>query len=216
MTLMSTPEQADRPARLGMADWIGAALAVLAESGIEAVQITALARRLGVTRGSFYWHFANREALLEALVAEWRALNTGVMLEAVADTGTLEDGILALFAVWVDHTRFDPRLDQAIRDWARHDPGLRATVAAEDDARVAAIADFFGRHGFAPTEAFIRARVLYFTQVSYYALDIGAREPLAERSGYLGAYFRAFTGREIDPAAAQAFLDIHGAAERDP
>ena len=190
----------ERQHRLTGDDWVAAALELLIADGIEAVQITVLARKLKVTRGSFYWHFDSREALLDALLAEWRARNTGVMVEAVSQTATLDDGILSLFSVWTDHTRFDPALDQAIRDWSRHVEALRAVVQTEDDARVAAISDFFQRHGYEPTEAFIRARVIYFTQLSYYALNV--QEPMADRMSYLSAYFVAFTGREIDPETA--------------
>ena len=201
MTLHTSTRPPDRQSRLSGDDWVEAALDVLVQEGIEAVQITTLSRKLGVTRGSFYWHFESREALLDALLAEWKARNTGIMVETIAGTATLDDGILELFAVWTDHTRFDPQLDQAIRDWSRHSDALRATVKAEDDARVSAIADLFQRHYYDPTEAFIRARVIYFTQLSYYALNV--QEPMADRMSYLAAYFLAFTGRPIDPYVAQ-------------
>ncbi len=205
MALVSTDARQDRQPRLTSEDWIECALTVLVESGIEAVQITALSRRLNVTRGSFYWHFESRESLLDALLTEWRARNTGVMVEALAGSASLDDGILALFSVWVDHRRFDPRLDQAIRDWARRFEKLRASVKAEDAARVQAIAAFFGKHGFDPTEAFIRARVIYFKQISYYALHLEEDEALPERMSYLEAYFRSFTGRDISPEIAAKY-----------
>lgn len=205
MAMISTTAKQDRSPRLTAEDWINCALTVLVESGIEAVQITALARRLDVTRGSFYWHFESREALLDALLTEWRARNTGVMVEALKGAPTLDDGILALFSVWVDHRRFDPRLDQAVRDWARHSDKLRASVKTEDAARVTAIADFYKQHDYAPTDAFIRARVIYFTQISYYALHMEENEAIPERMSYLDAYFRTFTGRDIDPEIAAAY-----------
>ncbi|MGI9498851.1 MAG: helix-turn-helix domain-containing protein, partial [Geminicoccaceae bacterium] len=65
--LLSTRDSRRYSPRLQRDDWIAAALAVLVESGVEAVQITVLAKRLKVTRGSFYWHFENRETLLDAL-----------------------------------------------------------------------------------------------------------------------------------------------------
>ena len=203
MSLLSTQPNKSRSPRLSREDWLVDALAVLVSRGVDAVQITHLARRLGVTRGSFYWHFENREALLDALLAEWRARNSDVMLSALANAESLQDGILALFNVWVDHKRFDPALDQAVRDWARHAGEVRAIVAAEDDARVEAIARFFARHGYLEAEAFIRGRVIYFTQLSYYALGIA--EPIDTRLGYLSAYFLTFTGRELDADAAQRF-----------
>lgn len=193
------------PPRLSADDWIEAAVDVLTQDGIEAVQITALARRLNVTRGSFYWHFESREALLEALLREWRARNTGIMVEAIADAQSLDDGVLALFAVWTDHTRFDPQLDQAIRDWARYGEAPEEVLQAEDTARVTAISEFFQRHGYAPAEAFIRARVIYFTQLSYYALNMQEQETPEQRLGYLSEYFIAFTGREIDPTTAAKY-----------
>ena len=199
------PSAVRKPNRLAADDWRAAALATLVSDGIEAVQITALARELGVTRGSFYWHFESREALLDALLETWRAHNTGVMLDAIKGSTTLDDAILALFAVWVDHSRFDPMLDQAIRDWARHDALVRSAVKAEDDARVAAIADLFQRHGYDPIEAFIRARIIYFTQISFYALRVEEDETMAQRLSYLSAYFLAFTGREIDAEIAAAY-----------
>ena len=203
MPLLSTQDETKRAPQQTRDGWIEAALAVLVEQGVEAVQITQLAKRLDVTRGSFYWHFASREELLDALIAEWRARNSDVMLSALAESESLQQGILDLFAVWVDHTRFDPELDQAVRDWARRSEPVRESVAREDTNRVSAIAAFYSRHGFAKTEAFIRARIIYFTQVSYYAL--GIQEPMTDRMSYLEAYYRCFTGQEIDKDVAVAF-----------
>ena len=203
MPLLSTRDETKRAPQLTRDGWIEAALAVLVEEGVEAVQITQLAKRLGVTRGSFYWHFTSREELLDALIAEWRARNSDVMLSALAESESLQQGILDLFAVWVDHTRFDPQLDQAVRDWARRSESVRESVTREETNRVAAIAEFYCRHGFAKTEAFIRARVIYFTQLGYYAL--GIQEPMTDRMSYLEAYYRCFTGEEIDKDAAAAF-----------
>ncbi len=205
MTLLAPLPKPDRQSRLSAADWIETALSILVENGIDAVQITVLARRLSVTRGSFYWHFENRDDLLGALISEWRARNTNIIFEAIADAPTLDEGILELFAVWVDHSRFDPDLDSAIRSWAKHDMVLSETLKAEDEARIAAIADFYGRFAYDPTESFIRARVIYLTQISFYALGIDEHEGVERRLGYLEAYFKSFTGRDIDPDICAAY-----------
>ncbi|MGK7654512.1 TetR/AcrR family transcriptional regulator [Roseovarius sp. B08] len=170
--------------------------------------MTVLSRSLGVTRGSFYWHFESRESLLDALVHRWRSRNTGVIVDAVSKADSLDDGILALFAVWTDHSRFDPKLDQAIRNWARYDDALRIRLKTEDDARIDAVAAMFERFGYPQPEAFIRARVICFTQITYYALDIASEETEAQRMSYLEAYFRCFTGRDIHPATADAYRDM--------
>ncbi|MEM7076039.1 MAG: TetR/AcrR family transcriptional regulator [Pseudomonadota bacterium] len=205
---MSIPRPQTRTDRLSRDDWIDAAQAMLVESGIDAVQITVLARRLGVTRGSFYWHFDSRESLLAAITDRWRNQNTNVMLDAVAGVKTLDEGILSLFSVWTDHTRFDPDLDQAVRDWARHDQTLWARVRAEDNSRISAVAEFFERFGYEKTEAFIRARVICLTQMSYYALRMEQDESMTQRLSYLEAYFRCFTGRDLLPDTADRYRGI--------
>ncbi len=204
MELLSTQSDPKRAPQKTREDWIVAALDALIEDGIEGVRVLKLSKTLGVTRGSFYWHFENHDELLDAVLDEWRARNTGVMLDVLQHSETLETGILDLFAVWVDHTKFDPHLDQALRDWGRRSDKVASLVATEDDNRIAAIAAFYERQSYPKTEAFIRARVIYFTQLSYYAL-VGS-EPDAERMEYLETYFHCFTGRSITPHVAQEFL----------
>ncbi|MEM6619224.1 MAG: TetR/AcrR family transcriptional regulator [Pseudomonadota bacterium] len=200
------PDATEAPrAPLRSGDWTRAGVAQLIRGGVEKVQITRLARDLGATRGSFYWHFADRHALLVAMLDHWRVRNSGGVLDALAAARTLDQGVLDLFALWVDHQRFDPALDAAVRDWARRDSAVAQTLSAEDTARVEAIAAFFARMGYDAPETLIRARVIYFTQLSFYALGID--DAMAERESYLGAYYTAFTGRTLDPGAHDAFLD---------
>src|SRR5215217_5141721 len=62
--------------------WVGAARAAMAEGGIDAVAVEPLARRLGVTKGSFYWHFKDRRALLEATLEGWEEESTEARISA--------------------------------------------------------------------------------------------------------------------------------------
>jgi AcrR family transcriptional regulator len=183
-----TAEAVESVVPLGRGDWVAVALGILADEGIEAVRITRLAVDLGVTRGSFYWHFKDRDDLLAALIAAWEARNTKV---------------LAMFEIWMTDEPFAPKLDAAMRDWARRDPAARRVVERADETRLKAIARAFERAGFDKTEAFIRARILYFTQVGYYALEV--RESLARRIGYVEAYVKGFTGLELEPARVAAY-----------
>ena len=192
---------------LGRADWIRAALDLLVGEGIDAVRITRLAETLDVTRGSFYWHFKDREDLCRALVAHWARTNTAAVLDAVSDTPGLDHGILALFDAWLDAARFDPRLDSALRDWARRSDDVRDAVEQADAKRIAAIAAMFARHGYDEAEAFIRSRIIYFGQVGYYALDID--ETLEQRMKYLEPYYLGFTGRALDPDLAERYRERH-------
>jgi AcrR family transcriptional regulator len=203
------PQAADaaleRPMR--REDWIEAGLALLVSEGIYAVRITRLADALGVTRGSFYWHFKGRDDLLDELVGHWGRRNTRAITATADGALDLTSGILALFEVWLEAERFDPLLDSALRDWARRSDKVRRAVEEADDARVQAIAELFARSGYDATDAFIRARIIYFTQVGYYAL--GIREALERRFEYLEAYFEGFTGQTLDPDIAEAYRAKH-------
>jgi AcrR family transcriptional regulator len=187
-------------------DWLLAALEIFVAEGIDAVRITRLADDLGVTRGSFYWHFVNRDELIAALVEYWRDKNTSVITDSVSNASSLSDGIFRFFDTCVDNHQFDPRLDLAIREWARRSEDIRQQVDAADSARVAAITDFFTRFNYPMPEAFIRARVIYFAQIGFYALDV--KEPLATRVSYTEAYYQAFTGKQLKPEEADAFRKL--------
>jgi AcrR family transcriptional regulator len=73
--------------RLGRQEWINAGLKALAEHGAEAVRIERLADTLRVTKGSFYWHFKDRGALLEALLEAWQARATNAIIDQVEARG---------------------------------------------------------------------------------------------------------------------------------
>ncbi len=193
-------------------DWLLKALDIFVAEGIDAVRITRLAQDLGVTRGSFYWHFKNREDLIDALVSYWKDKNTAAITESVNHAGDLADGIFRFFETCIDAARFDPRLDLALREWARRSAKVRTLVDREDEARIEALCDFFSRFGYDMPEALIRARVLYYSQIGFYALEV--RESLATRLGYTEAYFECFTGRQLSAIDVEYFrqhiLDTYG------
>lgn len=85
------------PARLSAADWELAALEALAESGLASIAIEALARRLGVTKGSFYWHFANRQALLAAALQRWEKMDQEQVLQPLHKVADPRGRLRALF-----------------------------------------------------------------------------------------------------------------------
>lgn len=190
------------------AGWIAAAYDLLIEGGIEAVKILPLAKRLRLSRTSFYWHFPDRGALLAALVERWQEKNTGNL---VRQTGlpapTIAAGLLNLFDCWISSELFDSRLDAAMRDWARTDPALGAAFRAADGKRTDAIRAMFERHGFAPDEADIRASAIYLTQVGYIAL--GTRETLERRLARVPTYIETFTGQRATPSELATFAARH-------
>jgi len=184
-------------------DWLLKALEIFIEEGIDAVRITRLADELKVTRGSFYWHFNNREDLIEALVAYWKDRNTDAIINAVTKAEHLSDGIFRFFETCLDTSQFDPRLDLAIREWARRSSDIRNQLDEADKIRLQVLTELFQRFNYPMPEAFIRARVIYFAQIGFYALDV--HESLETRLSYTEAYYQSFTGKALDPAEAERF-----------
>jgi AcrR family transcriptional regulator len=179
-------------------DWLRAAQELAVREGMAAVKVLTLAATLEVSRSSFYWYFKSRGDLLDQMLSQWREKNTpAILARAARPSPSINRNILAIAECWFDPELFDPRLDFAIREWARRSGPVRAEVDAADKARVDAISAMFRRHGFAETEAFIRARVLYFTQIGYYALEV--TEPEEARVAYAAVYLRGFSGVEPEP-----------------
>jgi len=144
--------------------WIDAATEVLAYQGIDRVRVDLLAQQLGVTRGSFYWHFRDREDLLRRVLRAWHELATEqltVRLEH-ARTDALEQlrDVVSLPFRGRSAERA-ARIELAIRAWARRDEMARHAVDEADASRIGYIAQIFSSLGFAIAEARSRAFLLY-------------------------------------------------------
>lgn len=90
--------------QLGREQWVGAALDALIEGGMEAIRVEKLARDLGVTKGSFYWHFKNRAALVEALLELWEEQGTTEVICALEaqDVSAQEKLMMLISVAWQD------------------------------------------------------------------------------------------------------------------
>jgi AcrR family transcriptional regulator len=179
-------------AKASRAEWIAAGRSALTEQPIEQLKVLGLADRLGVARSSFYWYFADRQGFLDALLDEWRGNTRSIVERAARDAPTITSACLGVFECWADPALFDETLDRAVREWGRRDPEVGPTVRAADAERVDAVAAMFRRHGYAPTDAAVRARLLYHSQVGYQTVEV--REPLETRFGLLPSYLLAMTG----------------------
>jgi AcrR family transcriptional regulator len=183
-----------REGSLSRQDWIDAARQVLITEGIERVKVEPLAEQLGVSRGSFYWHFEDRQALLDALLALWRQSALEPM-RAVADDKQLSafERYERFMRVWVQGEPYNPNYDLAIRRWALVAPEVARIVKKTDQARIKLLTGIFRDMGHAPDEAFIRARIAYFHQIGYYATDV--RESPRQRARYWPLYAKILAGR---------------------
>ncbi len=191
--------------------WLNAAYAALTQSGVEAVKIMPLAKQLGVTRSGFYWHFKDREALLEAMIRHWEDKNTGNLIARCdAYAGTICEAMLNLFDCWLDDALFDGRLDLAIRNWARVDPGLAVRLAHADARRNAAVNAMFLRFGYAPDAAELRALTVIYTQIGYLSMLVIEGDAL--RFSRIRGYVEVFTGQTPTVSELDRFMARHGGA----
>lgn len=173
---------------------MGAARQALISSGVDEVKIQPLANQLQIARTSFYWFFKDRNALLDALLEEWDAKNTGAFIEACgAYAETISEAVLNLIAVFHDEALFEPQLDFAIRGWAHKSDIAAARVHEADEARLEAIREMFSRFGFAHDEADVRARTVYLTQIGYIAMQVSETVPV--RMARAPGYVKTFCGQ---------------------
>ena len=154
---------------LSAGDWEQQALVLMAEKGIRAVAIESLARRMGVTKGSFYWHFHNRDALLEQSLLRWEKhdeANLQASLGAIADPRErlrsffrrsgreqLTHDVYSSLLSAADHPKVEPLLERVAERRMRH------------------IEAAFGEIGFSPAEASHRARLTYSTYLGFLQLQ---------------------------------------------
>jgi AcrR family transcriptional regulator len=184
-----------QPLRLGSEAWLSAARTALINGGIGSVKIVPLAKVLGVTSGSFYWHFKSLQTLLDALLRDWQKTNTEPLFAAVAaHADSAAKQFDALVNVWINETNYSPAWDAAMRDWARVSPKVEAAVRRIDEKRIELLRTVFKRLGFSDAKAFLRARVTYFHQVGYYALRIV--ESRAERLRLKPLYIEVLRGSD--------------------
>ncbi len=141
-------------------DWTRAGLRRLAASGIEAVRIEPLAKELGVTKGSFYWHFRDRGELLTAMLEEFAAVATEGVIDQAEQAGF--DAAARLERLTKVATRgFDAKLELALREWSRNDPAAGKVLDKIDRRRLGYLRELLQAVGFEALEAETRAFLFY-------------------------------------------------------
>ena len=189
--------------------WLDAAFELLLESGVDSVRILPLAKRLNVSRTSFYWFFKDREALLDALVERWREKNTqGLVRQTKAYAESITEAILNVFDCWLDPGIFDSPLEFAMRSWALQSEEVSREIDAADETRIEALTHMFERYGFEPLAASVRGRTIYLTQIGY--ISMKTQEALEVRMRRIPAYVEIFTGQAPQARELQRFQARHG------
>jgi len=189
--------------------WLNAACALLTESGVEAVKVMPLAKRLGLSRTSFYWHFRDRDALLEALIRRWEDKNTGnLVARTEAPAENICAAVFNVFDCWLDDALFDAPLDLAIRNWARNDPDLQRRLDQADDVRRQALIEMFVRFGYDRRDAEVRTMTAIYVQIGYISMQV--REDRLYRIRLMPDYAAVLTGETPSKADIAALMARHG------
>jgi AcrR family transcriptional regulator len=154
--------------RLDRYDWLVQGIETLRHSGIDGVCIEPMARSLGVTKGSFYWHFKDRGDFLDRLLEYWETEMTDKIAEHVAHTrGEPGKQLLALLEHIVNEEI--NLYDTAVRAWALYDARAAKVVRRVDERRLSYACQLFVDMGFSPEQADVRSRLSYFYVVGEYS-----------------------------------------------
>ena len=146
------------PARLSKEEWLARALEVLGRKGAGELTIESLARQLGVTKGSFYWHFRDRADFFRQLIEYWDEYFTQTVITEISDQdGPPEERLLELMLL-VHSKRLD-RFEMPVRAWAQQNPALAPLVRRVDRHRTLFVRSLFLEMGFDEDEAEMRTRI---------------------------------------------------------
>ena len=191
-------QKASAQRRLTREDWITAALGAIADGGLAAVGVEPLAARLGATKGSFYWHFENRDALLEAAIKRWEKETT---TDVAAEITTGRDAPASQFrrlVVGVIERAEQDRVGPALLASAAH-PAVAPALERVTAARLNLITTVLRRLGFPVAEAHRRALLAYSAYLGHGQLAHSTPGVLpatrAGRRAYLDDAIRALTTR---------------------
>lgn len=149
--------------QLDRGNWIESAIDILAREGVSGLRVEVLAKRCGVTKGSFYWHFKDRHDLLSALLDYWKEGRIRDIEKVTATTPGKERDQLhhAIEVYGASRNRKGMAIELAVRDWARHDPQAAAVVESVDLYRLECTRRLFVAAGMSDAEAKSRSLLLY-------------------------------------------------------
>ena len=167
-------EETVRAGRLSANDWAQGALDLVAEQGIAAVAVEPLARRLGVTKGSFYWHFPSRDALLQAALERWEQVEQEEVfgqLEAIADP---RERLRSLFQLVAHEAKSHVIYSELLR--ALDHPTVAPVIGRVSQRRFDWLAASFRQAGLSRTDAQHRARLAYAAYVGFLQLGMQLRQ----------------------------------------
>jgi AcrR family transcriptional regulator len=144
--------------RLSRDNWLALALDVLAEEGRSKIEIEYLAKRLGVTKGSFYAHFSDRRDFVASIARYWADTLTATVLDNLSQTEEKGEGKLLLLMQAIKNHELE-KYDIMMRAWALDEPLVAKAVEQVDRVRFEYIKSVFAEKGFTGDELETRSMV---------------------------------------------------------
>jgi AcrR family transcriptional regulator len=154
--------------QLSARDWLDQGLKALATNGFTSLKAEPLAKAMGVSRGSFYWHFADIAAFHAAVLKHWRDIAAEQIIANVEAASGNENPLSVLL-----RRVFSEKLtlERAVRTWASVDPAARAAVQAIDQRRLGYVESLLKQSGLSDAVARDRAQILYWTFLGFALSD---------------------------------------------
>lgn len=165
-----TTEKPERTGRLSADDWAQAALDQIAEQGVSAVAVEPLARRLGVTKGSFYWHFPSRDALLQAALERWETHEQEEVFGQLEGVTNPADRLGSLFKLVANEVQSHVIYSELLK--ALDHPAVQPVIGRVSKRRLDYLTSLFRAAGLDATDALHRARLAYAAYVGFLQLNL--------------------------------------------
>jgi AcrR family transcriptional regulator len=181
-------------------DWILAGFARLSAEGIDAVRVEVLARDLAVSKGSFYWHFRDREDLISKMLARWEEGETEWLDQVTANSSS----VAARWAQFVERSSNPEigRLEVAMRAWARRDHQVAARTSFLESKKSRFIADILRDTGFARDAADFWSEIVLLACLGWIdrsTRDAAFQSPNATLGEFLSELILAASARSTAP-----------------
>ena len=154
--------------QLSAKDWLSHGMKTLANEGFAALRVVPLAKAMGVSRGSFYWHFADIDAFHLEILKLWRDIAAERIIADIEAVSEKDNALELLLRRVLGERR---GLENAVRRWAVVDPAAKDAVQAIDKRRVSYVEGLLRTSGVAPHDAGLRAQILYWTYLGFALSD---------------------------------------------
>jgi len=161
--MLSIRWRMEKAKQLSQEDWLGAARVVMSEQGVEAVKVEVLSRHLKVSKGSFYWHFKNRDDLLGGLLELWASSTDWLIAEANKESSPA-DKLKLLFQLIAE---LGISGESSIHVWAKQDVLVAEKLKEVERKRLAFLETLFKDAGFRKRQAKENAELCYLAFLGY-------------------------------------------------